>query len=195
GRAHEARARAEAGRPAGRAGGGARGRRPAGRPHRDGPRADAARRVALPADGQADQHGLVARAPCGDPHGARRPDRVALRLVAADRRLGRGAPAHGPAAGAVLPDPAAGLSGQTCGAFGSGSALTSVSSTGESGVVTSCTFSPATASATASSGLAPLASSSAEAVGLGAGVGGVGAGAGWYDDCHAVLLSSPFNIL
>ena len=38
-------------------------------------------------DGQADHHALVAGAPRGDPGRPRRPDRLALRLVGADRRL------------------------------------------------------------------------------------------------------------
>ena len=57
------------------------------------------RPVARAADGQADHHALVAGLPRRDPRGPRRADRVALRLVGAGRRVGRGEP-RGPLSGA-----------------------------------------------------------------------------------------------
>ena len=54
-----------------------------------------ARRVARAADGQGDRDAVVAGAARGDPRRARGADRVAVRLVGADRRLDSGEPAAG----------------------------------------------------------------------------------------------------
>ena len=86
-------------RPGGRAGGagsGARRRRRAGRPHRARPHAHRGRRVARAADGQGAGDALVAGATRRDPRRPRCPDRVAVHLVGAHRRVDRRTPRRGP---------------------------------------------------------------------------------------------------
>ena len=125
------------------------------------------------------------------PDGPRGADRLALRLVGADRRLDRTEPAEG---SLLRPAPLTSYCCEllvSCCARPRGGRRSRSTSAGSSGVVTG--WLSAAWSASASSGEAPpVSSTSVPAIGA-AGVGGVagvagGAGVGTYDDCQLSAL-------
>ena len=128
--------------------------------------ATVARHLAGAADGQADHHAVVAGAPRRDPGGARRADRLAVLVVGADRRLGRGAQTRRPAAPQTG---ATGLLTVSCEAVASAACRRRSRSAGLSGVLASCGTSAASEAASVGSDAA--ASSDAASARSGTGPG------------------------
>ena len=153
-------------------------RRRAGRAHRPGPHGHRRRGLARAADGQADHHALVADPARRDPGRPRGADRVALRLVGADRRLDRREPAGGDLHRPVLTRRAA-----------TSASSTSTTSAGSSGVVTGCGDSAWSAIASPAR-RRPRRPRSPSAPGW---APASGAGVGEYDDCQLSLSLPPLR--